>query len=86
MLHWAVILAVCPEIHELVHPDAANEHHECAVTAVLSAGIEYTAVPQILLRVGVPFLEFTDASRESERLPSFFLSRRVLEHAPPLKG
>src|SRR5260370_33437369 len=32
MLQWAAVLAVCPSVHELIHHDADDEHHDCAVT------------------------------------------------------
>jgi hypothetical protein len=83
MLHWAIILTVCPELHELVHHDADDEHHDCAVTAVLSGGIEHTPVVPILLQSRAPFLQFTAVPYEAEKSVSFFLSCRILEHAPP---
>jgi hypothetical protein len=30
MLQWATVLAVCPSLHELIHHDADDEHHDCA--------------------------------------------------------
>src|SRR5260370_26008721 len=29
MLQWAAVLAVCPIVHELIHHDAHDEHHDC---------------------------------------------------------
>jgi hypothetical protein len=85
-LHWAMILAVCPALHELIHREAANQHHDCAVTAVLSGGIEHTPLVPILLPGGVPFREFIEVSFEAERSASVFLSCSILEHAPPLRN
>jgi hypothetical protein len=86
MLHWAMILAVCPELHELIHHDADDEHHDCAVTAVLSGGIEHTPVIPILSQDRLPFLEFVEVCYDAEPSASFFLSCHILEHAPPLRA
>jgi hypothetical protein len=86
MLHWAVILAVCPELHELIHHDAADEHHDCAVTAVLSGGIEHTPIVPIVAVVPALDLNFIEVSFDTQSCGSFFLSCCILEHAPPLRN
>ena len=86
MLHWAMILAVCPELHELIHHDADDEHHDCAVTAVLSGGIEHTPIVPVVADVPAPALECFVVSFDAQPVASFFLSCRILEHAPPLKA
>ena len=40
MLQWAALLAVCPTLHELIHHDADDEHHDCAVTLFLAGQVE----------------------------------------------
>jgi hypothetical protein len=84
MLHWAMILAACPELHELIHHHGADEHHDCAVTAILSGGIEQTPIVAILFVVPGPILESIGISFEAEPFGSFFLSCHILEHAPPV--
>ena len=86
MLHWAVILAVCPKLHELIHHDANTEHHDCAVTAVLSGGIEHTPIVPVVADAPAPALECFDVSSDAQVASSFFLSCRILEHAPPVKA
>jgi hypothetical protein len=82
MLHWAMILAVCPELHELIHHNADDEHHDCAVTAILSGGIEHTPIVPVAADAPTQALECFDAQAAA----SFFLSCRILEHAPPLRS
>jgi hypothetical protein len=86
MLHWAMILAVCPELHELIHHDADDEYHDCAVTAILSGGSEHTPVVPVAAHVPAPVLECFDVSFDAQVAASFFLSCRILEHAPPLRS
>jgi len=84
MLHWAMILAVCPELHELIHHDADDEHHECAVTAILSGGIEHTPTVPVVVDVPAPAFGCFVASFDAQPAASFFLSCCILEHAPPV--
>ena len=51
-IFWALTLAVCPELHEWVHPDADHEDHDCAVTLIGSGGIDFAPID--LLDVGKP--------------------------------
>jgi hypothetical protein len=84
MLQWATVLAVCPSLHELIHHDADDEHHDCAVTMLLAGHLDQPAVDPIVITkpalVPVPL----DQTSESRSFGSFFLSCRLLEHAPPL--
>jgi hypothetical protein len=86
MLQWATVLAVCPSLHELIHHDADDEHHDCAVTMLLAGQLEQPAIDPIVIikpaLLPVP-LDQTCVSRSSG---SFFLSCRLLEHAPPLRN
>ena len=86
MLHWAMILAVCPELHELIHHNADDEHHDCAVTAILSGGIEHTPIVPVAADAPTQALECFDVSFDAQAAASFFLSCRILEHAPPLRS
>jgi hypothetical protein len=86
MLHWAMILALCPELHELIHHDAADEHHDCTVTAILSGGIEHMPVVPVVAVVPAPALECVDVFFDAQSVASFFLSCRILEHAPPARA
>ena len=86
MLHWAMILAVCPGLHELIHYNADDEHHDCAVTAILSGGIEHTPIVPVLADAPAPVLGYFDVSFDARAATSFFLSCRILEHAPPVKA
>ena len=86
MLQWATVLAVCPSLHELIHHDADDDHHDCAVTMLLAGQLEQPAIDPIIITkpalVPVPL----DQTCESRSFGSFFLSCRLLEHAPPLRN
>src|SRR5580704_15737958 len=86
MLQWATVLAVCPSLHELIHHDADDEHHDCAVTMLLAGQLDQPAIDPIVITkpalVPVPL----DQTYESRSFGSFFLSCRLLEHAPPLRN
>jgi hypothetical protein len=85
MLQWATVLAVCPSLHELIHHDADDEHHDCAVTMLLAGQLEQLAIDPVVIPkpalVPVPL----DQTRERQSFGSFFLSCHLLEHAPPLR-
>ena len=86
MLQWATVLVVCPSLHELIHHDADDEHHDCAVTLFLAGQVEQPAIDPIVITepalVPVPL----DQSYDPRSCGSFFLSCRLLEHAPPLRS
>jgi hypothetical protein len=86
MLYWAMILAVCPELHELIHHDADDEHHDCAVTAIVFGGIEHTPIVPVVADAPAPALDRFDVFFDAQAAASFFLSCRILEHAPPVKA
>src|SRR6266403_6177906 len=54
MLQWAAVLAVCPSVHELVHHDADDEHHDCAVTLFLAGQVEQAFIDPVILSEPVP--------------------------------
>lgn len=84
MLQWAAVLAVCPSVHELIHHDADDEHHDCAVTLFLSGQVEQSTVDPISITRPAPVQMAIDQDYEVQSLGSFFLDCRILEHAPPL--
>ena len=83
ILQWATVLAVCPSLHELIHPDADDEHHDCAVTSFLAGQVEQPAVEPILIIGPAPVLVSLDQTCDAQSAGSFFLSCRIMEHAPP---
>ena len=86
MLQWAAVLAVCPSVHELIHHDADDEHHDCAVTLFLAGQVEQALIDPIIVwqpaQCELPLSRICDAPAAG----SFFLSCRILEHAPPLRS
>ncbi len=76
-------MAVSPQLHEWAHHDAGADDHECAVTLFMYGECDIPAVgPGVAILVEwifeqlvLPRLVWVDG---------LFLSRRVLEHAPPV--
>jgi hypothetical protein len=73
---WALSLAVCPELHEWVHPDADHQDHDCAVTLFSSGGLHFLAADlvcsakptdQPLIRI-IGLLSQVARSAQAERL------------------
>ena len=85
MLQWATVLAVCPSLHELIHHDADDEHHDCAVTMLLAGQLDQPAIDPIVITKPALVLVPLDQTYESRSFGSFFLSCHLLEHAPPLR-
>jgi hypothetical protein len=56
---WALSLAVSPQLHEWIHPDADHEDHDCAVTLFSSGGINIFVVDlaSIASRSDRPFID-----------------------------
>lgn len=77
-------MTVFPQFHRWAHRDADRSDHSCAVTLILSGGTESPPYPAALGFNAV--LVFSQPDGHSIRIPSDFLSRRVLEHAPPVRS
>jgi hypothetical protein len=83
MLQWAAVLAACPSLHELIHHDADDEHHDCAVTLFLAGQVEPPVMDPIVIAKPAAVPVPLDQSYHTRSGGSFFLSCRILEHAPP---
>jgi len=71
---FTVAMAVCPELHELIHKDADEHDHHCAVTMLLQGNVDATTVevPVVLSTVLVeitPRIEFLVFSPAIGNLP-----------------
>lgn len=79
----AVALAASPELHERLHHDGDEQEHVCLATTLQAGGFGDVLVA---LMVVAPMAEIiaTEPLHAAEKAESFFLSCRVLEHAPPL--
>jgi len=81
---WALTLAVSPQLHELIHPDADHEDHDCAVTLFLGGGLEHSPLaPSLFVGALLIFL------RQNLRPPleifvALFAGQRVFERGPPI--
>lgn len=82
-LLWLLALAASPSLHELVHPDAGHEDHDCAVTVFLSGGFGQVVAEPIIIRQ--PDLEFAYLSPGEirETIIAGPTTRSILEHGPP---
>jgi hypothetical protein len=82
-LFWVLALAASPSLHELVHPDADHEDHDCAVTLFLSGGFGQVVAEPIIVRQ--PDLEFAYLSPGEIRKTAIAgpTTRSILEHGPP---
>ena len=58
MILFLDALAACPELHELIHPDADKASHECAVT-MFTHGKVGLAVVDVLVPVSAVQIEPT---------------------------
>ena len=86
MLQWATVLVVSPNLHELIHHDADDEHHDCAATLFLAGQVEQPSVDPLIITRPSPVQVTLDQSYDAQSYGSFFLNCRILEHAPPLRS
>lgn len=67
-------MAVCPALHELLHKDAANAGHECAVTIfthgkVDTANVDVPVFVTTVVPGAMPPIEFSVFNTSVEYLP-----------------
>jgi hypothetical protein len=80
---WALTLTVSPQLHELVHPDADHEDHDCAVTLFLGGGLVHTALlPSLVAGPLVLFFRHTP-SQPADIFAALFTGQRISERGPP---
>src|SRR5258708_22176076 len=83
---WVVTLTVSPQLHELIHPDAHHEDHDCAVTLFLGGGFVRSALlPSLAAGPLFTFLSHTP-NLPSEILAALFRAQRISERGPPVTG
>ena len=82
-IFWALTLSVSPQLHELVHPDADHEDHDCAVTLFLEGGLVHSPfLPSLVAGPLILFLREA-TSPPPDILVGLFAGQRVSERAPP---
>lgn len=84
LLHFTAALAmsVSPQLHAFVHSHSATADHDCAVTALSNGHCD--SAPCLVAFAPLPAEKGDNSFGSSTRgVASFFLSCRVLEHAPP---
>jgi hypothetical protein len=82
-LLWLLTLAASPSLHELVHPDADHEDHDCAVTVFLSGGFGQVVAEPITIREPDLELVYFSPGETRQRIVICPIIRSILEHAPP---
>lgn len=80
----ALAMTASPWLHERLHQDAGDEHHECVVTVMHSGGTDGTIVTPTLAQDFQPAPQFVAVAEDSSSsVVSIFLRAHVFEHAPP---
>jgi len=74
-------MAVCPALHELIHKDADDPHHQCAVTVVIHGNFLSSDTTPVNV-VPVQTVEISSASFVSVLLPAISY-RPDFGRAPP---
>jgi hypothetical protein len=85
-LLWLLTLAASPNLHELVHPDADHEDHDCAVTVFLSGGFGQVVAEPIMIRQPDLELAYFSPGETRQRIIICPIIRSILEHAPPQRS
>jgi hypothetical protein len=82
-IFWALTLSVSPQLHELVHPDADHDDHDCAVTLFLGGGLVHS--PFLPSLVAGPLIHFLRqaTSPPPDILVALFAGQRISERGPP---
>ena len=80
---FALSLAVAPQLHERIHPNATKSDHECAVTLIASGKYEQSdAAPALIVpQAALPFCKIPALCPIWVESP--FLGASIFEHAPP---
>jgi hypothetical protein len=81
---WALTLSVSPQLHELIHPDADHEDHDCAVTLFLGGGLVHSpSLPSLVVGPLVVFLGQT-LCPPPDIFAVLFAGQRISERGPPV--
>jgi hypothetical protein len=80
---WALTLTVSPQLHELIHPDADHEDHDCAVTLFLGGGLEHSPVVPGLLAGALFIFLRKNPSPPQEIFAALSAEQSVFERGPP---
>jgi hypothetical protein len=82
---FLIVLAMeaCPAFHEFIHNDAGADDHECAVTLFQSGACHSAPVLAFVVGDISPLCFFEVPAVAGQWVPGIFLTRNILEHAPP---
>jgi hypothetical protein len=85
-IFWVLTLTVSPQLHELIHPDADHEDHDCAVTLFLGGGLVHSPLlPSLVAGPPFTFLRHTP-NLPSEILAALFGGQLISKRGPPVTG
>jgi hypothetical protein len=90
-IFWVLTLSFSPQLHELIHPDAEHDDHDCAagvpmspVTLFLGGGVVSGSVlPNLISGPAFTFL-FSTPGEPREILAQLFTGQRVSGRGPPV--
>jgi len=84
----ALAMVVQPQMHEHLHHDAGDSHHECAVTHLMQGDFGDGAPLPLLVVVPVQVAPSTEVFTDDTAagVTPLWLANGILEHAPPLVG
>lgn len=83
-IFWALTLSVSPQLHELVHPDADHEDHDCAVTLFLGGGLVHAPVLPSLVAGPLFILLRQSLISPPDIFAVLFAGQRISERGPPV--
>jgi hypothetical protein len=83
---FALTLAAAPGLHEHFHADAAQAHHECAVTVIGSGKFQLTGAALAVAAPAAVVQTATVAPLHPVWVPSLFLRACIYAHAPPARS
>jgi len=67
------LLSSSPALHEIIHPDANDEHHECAITLFAHGHVDLTDGPPTLPAPVIRKLLVSDSFGSAIRVSSDYL-------------
>jgi hypothetical protein len=84
-LCFALLLAVCPELHDRLHHDgdADGDTHHCLVSLIQSGGCACAGPEAVTVVAQLPGRVEADWAAVSAEVCSVFAGACVFEHGPP---
>jgi hypothetical protein len=81
---FSIAIAVSPQLHAWVHPDANKAEHTCVATLISSGSYEHGSPAPVVIPFSAPSQLSVIDSFNQRFVESAFLGASIFEHAPPL--